>query len=390
MDRTYNVDLNVTRECNFQCSYCFTDTKGEKVFTGYDNFKKFISKLLTSSFFKDNYELLCINFWGGEPTLEPAEIVNLMNDLQHYDNVRFFIFSNGYDLHGYLKDALLSYKDVKVGIHPKVCIQVSYDGAPIHNMYRRSFGKLTSKEVLDNIKWLDVNKIPYVIKSTIRPQAFKHMYDAYMDIKRLASELTATGFYKNVNYFPTIDYYSSEQYSKDEMNQYCEALETSLVRIAAEEAKTPQGNFFKWFEHSRAICATGQHMIAVDTNENIYVCHGCLYGDSKEKHLIGNINNDNIIEKLEELSKYFGENIDDEGECKECDVIFCLRCNHVKYENSKKTKYLEKWRDYTDQPNLCRFYKINSNVKKGLDLFRRNLEYGLRRTLQRMPSTPRI
>ena len=384
----YNVDLNVTRECNFQCSYCFTDTKGEKIFTEYDNFKKFISKLLDSSFFKDNYDLLCINFWGGEPTLMPAEIVNLINDLQHYDNIRFFIFSNGFEIHGYLKDALLQYKKDTVNgheqmvshkfgyisVHPKLCIQISYDGAPIHNMYRRSFGKLTSKEVLENIKWLDVNRIPYVIKSTIRPQAFKHMYDAYMDIKRLASELTGTGF-KNVNYFPTIDYYSSEQYSKDEMNQYCEALETSLVRIAAEEAKTPWDDF-KWFVPNRAICATGQHMIAVDTNESIYVCHGCLYGDNTLPHLLGNINSDSIIEQLDRTSKYFSKNIDDEGECKDCDVIFCLRCNHAKYVNSKKEKYLEKWRDYTSQPNLCRFYKINSNVKKGLDLFRRNLKYG--------------
>ena len=46
MDRTYHVDLNVTRECNFQCSYCFTDAKGKQNFTEYDNFKKFIFKLM--------------------------------------------------------------------------------------------------------------------------------------------------------------------------------------------------------------------------------------------------------------------------------------------------------------------------------------------------------
>jgi len=386
MDREYHVDLNVTRECQFQCSYCFTDAKGKKEFTEYDNFKKFIDKLLDSSFFKDNYDLLCINFWGGEPTIKAAEIVNLIDELNCFQPIRFFIFSNGYDLHGYLKEALIAYKDEMVGVHPKVCIQISYDGAPIHDMYRRASGKLTSKEVIESIKWLDVNRIPYVIKSTIRAEAFKHMYDAYMDIKRLASELTSTGFYKNVNYFPTIDYYSSERYSKDEMLQYCEALEVSLVKIAAEELKTPYINslvkiksadlpqyltFFKWFIPNRAICVSGQHMVAVDTDEQIYTCHGCLYGDGKEKHLIGNINNDSIIEELEKASKYFGKDIDDEGWCHDCDVEFCLRCNHAKYERSKKEKYLDKWRDYTNQPNLCKFYHINDMVKKGLDLLRR-------------------
>lgn len=378
MDRQYHVDLNVTRECQFQCSYCFTDTKGKKEFTEYDNFKKFIEKLLKSDFFNNSYDILCINFWGGEPTLKPAEIVNLINDLTHFDisnRIRFFIFSNGYDLHGYLKEALLAYKGAKVGVHPKVCIQISYDGAPIHNMYRRSNGKLTSKAVVDTIKWLDVNRIPYVIKSTIKAEAFKHMYDAYMDIKRLAGELTSTGFYKNVNYFPTIDYYASERLSKDEMAQYSEALEVSLVRIAAEEVKMPppQGHFFKWFTPNRAICSSGQHMIAVDTDEQIYVCHGCLYGDDKVKvqHLVGNINSNSIIKSLEKVNKFFGTDIDYEGWCHDCDVEFCLRCNHAKFEQSEKTQYLEKWRDYTNQPNLCRFYHINNTVKKGLDLVRR-------------------
>ena len=163
MDREYHVDLNVTRECQFQCSYCFTDAKGKKEFTEYDNFKKFISRLLASAFFKDNYDLLCINFWGGEPTLRPADIVNLIDELNCFHNIRFFIFSNGYDLHGYLRDALLAYKDEMVGMHPKVCIQVSYDGLPIHNMYRRSSGKDTSKQVLESINWLDKIGIPYVI-----------------------------------------------------------------------------------------------------------------------------------------------------------------------------------------------------------------------------------
>ena len=370
MDREYHVDLNVTRECQFQCSYCFTDAKGKKEFTEYDNFKKFISRLLASAFFKDNYDLLCINFWGGEPTLRPADIVNLIDELNCFHNIRFFIFSNGYDLHGYLRDALLAYKDEMVGMHPKVCIQVSYDGLPIHNMYRRSSGKDTSKQVLESIKWLDKNGIPYVIKSTIRAEAFKYMYSAYVDIKKLAGSLTGTGFYKNVNYFPTIDYYSSERYSKDEMTQYCEALETSLVRIAAEELKTPNINFFKWFTPNRAICASGQHMVAVDTDEQIYVCHGCLYGEDKDKHLIGNINNDSIIEELEKINKYFGTDIDDEGECVMCDVEYCLRCNQVKFEHSKKHKYLDKWRDYTDQTNLCRFYRISDCVKKALDIIR--------------------
>lgn len=373
MDRIYHVDLNVTRECQFQCTYCFTDTKGKKEFTEYENFKKFIFKLQNSKFFKDNYDMLCINFWGGEPTIKAAEIVNLIDSLRPcYENIRFFIFSNGYDLHGYLKEMLLAYKNAKTGMHPKVCIQISYDGAPIHNMYRKSNGKTTSKAVVDTIKWLDINQIPYVIKSTIKAEAFKHMYDAYMDIKRLAGELTSTGFYKNVNYFPTIDYYASERLSKDEMVQYSEALEVSLVRIAAEEAKEPQ-NFFKWFTPNRAICASGQHMVAVDTNENIYTCHGCLYGDGddKAKHYIGNINNDSIIERLEKTNKYFGNNIDSERDCIACEVEFCLRCNHAKYKHSEKHKYLEKWRDYTNQPNLCRFYQINDKVKKGLDLLRR-------------------
>lgn len=372
MDKIYYVDLNVTKQCNFQCKYCFIDKKGKQIFDEYANFVEFIFKLLESDFFKKNYDILGINFWGGEPTLFPSQIVNCIDDLAYYKNIRFFIFSNGYDLDIPLTYTLMKYRDKKVGVHPRLCIQISYDGYPIHNMYRKSNGKNTSQKVRENIRFLDKNKIPYVIKSTVPPEAFKYMYAAYVDIKNFAKECNNTGFYKNINYFPTIDYYHLD-FTEDEMTEYCEDLENSLVKIAAQEAKD-KTSFFKWFEPNRAICASGQHMVAVDTDENIYVCHGCLYGDNKDQHLIGNINNNGIIEKLEKVSKYFGTDIADEGECKNCDVSFCLRCNQAKYDNSKKEKYMEKWRDYTNQPNLCKFYKINSNVKKGLDLFRRKNE----------------
>lgn len=378
----YNVDINLTRRCNYNCKYCFAKSEDETDLNlaTFRAIKNFLNYLPESSFFKEyHYEMLNIGFWGGEPTLKPSLIDRFIKECD-YPTTKFFIFSNGahlpdrvkYQLERLKYDTVIESRGHGFGrIHPKLCIQISYDGQPVHDMYRVSKTKLLSSfHVRQTIRWLDKNEIPYVLKSTITPESFKYMYDAYMDIKDLSKDLTGKG-YKNLDYFPTIDYYTKQTYTTEEMATLCDDLKKSLIKIARKDLKA-QVSAFKWFKQNRSLCTAGRDLIAIDVDGSIYNCHGCLYGENKD-HKIGHIKNINIhtYETLYENYKKFDEGIRDGKECKGCPVTYCLRCNHAKYNNSKKTEYLDRWRDFKNQPHLCEFYKINHKVKLAYDLLRR-------------------
>ncbi len=377
MANQFNIDINITKRCSMNCDYCFAmpEVGKRNDFMDLSMHQKtieFIYKFLDHPKFKP-YELLTLNFWGGEPTLRPDLVEVFVEKFEHDNRIRFFIFTNGYNIPDRLQDILLRLKAQRVGVHPKMCIQISYDGKPIHDIKRKSTTKrLTSDKVKKTILWCDQNKIPYVIKSTVTPDTFKYMYEAYSDIKKMSRELETPGFYKNVNYFPTIDYYTTEHLTQAEDKQYSYDLEQSLTKIAAEEIIcVPRMHFFfKWFNPNRAKCSAGQHSVAVDIDGEIYVCHACLYGDGKSYHRLSNVESPKVFSDLFTSSGFhtheYGEMMKSEGDCESCTVEFCLRCNHAKYNSSKKTKYLEKWTDFAAQPNLCKFYKINNNVKEAM------------------------
>jgi len=351
---TYHVDINVTTLCNLACKYCFVGGKGSH-FESEPEIIHFISRVLTSKLFIQNYKYLSVNFWGGEPLLYPNFVKAVVDNFYDLGAVRFFIYSNGTKLDS-IKDMLLKYKNFRVGNMPKILMQVSYDGEPLHSMYRDA-----GKEAREAINWLDKNDLEFTIKSTVPYSGFKYMYDAYLDIKRFALTLK-----KKINYFPTIDHYSVDTV----VPVYEEDLKNSLIKIARKELED-KTNFFYWFRSNRAICSAGADMVAVDCDGKVYPCHGCLYED-KASHLIGHINEEDIIDKIL-LRRHQIKDVLNSGDtmCPDCPVGFCLRCNHAKFIRSEKTDYLLKWFDGKSQPELCRFYNINNKVKEAFEEIRR-------------------
>jgi radical SAM protein with 4Fe4S-binding SPASM domain len=366
--KTYNIDVNLTQKCTFGCEYCFEECGSDKRTSDFYDptlLKKFIFKLLDSPWFKKNYDTLNIGLWGGEPTIKSAWVIDLIENFM-FDDVKFGLFTNGYKIDYELRKILTDVKSFRVHGQPKVMTQISYDGMPIHDLYRRSKGNaLTSTAVRDQILKFDRDRIPVVIKSVVTPQSFKYMYSAYKDIKALYKQCRNT----LLNYFPTIDYYGTNKLTHDELETAKKELNDVLIKIASEEIHIEGDQFFfRWFNNQRNLCTAGHGMVAVDVDGHIYTCHACLYDDQQKKfkHRISNIELETVVDDLERMNKEFAVNLYDEGECKNCDVNFCLRCNHAKYDQSKKQGYLDRWRDYQDQPNLCEFYKINSIVVKSI------------------------
>jgi len=367
--RIYNIDITLTDSCNFSCKYCFEDGHFRNTFfDDIELFKSRIDELLNSNFFNKIYDVLNIGFWGGEPTLAHKFVNDVIDYYSENSKVKFFIFSNGYYLNK-VWDSLMRFRDTFIeGGHPKFCIQISYDGTPVHDIYRvRKDGVLTSSQVKENIFRIYDNKIPSTLKSTITPDSFKYLPLAYEDILEIYKEYMGQTFFHSDTYFPTIDYYNLDKYSDEEIDRYAIDLEDALCEIGARELSFRKKNnkkfFFAWFIPNRSLCCAGRDMVCIGIDGKVYKCHGSLYNDKSGDHIVSNLKNSDFVEKLGKShilhSKDFGY---EPPKCLDCDVGFCLRCNPVKYESSKKETYIEKWRDYSTQPRLCRFYNINGRI----------------------------
>jgi sulfatase maturation enzyme AslB (radical SAM superfamily) len=202
----FHVDITLTDDCNFSCKYCFErGCFNTHKFNDLDLFTKRMDELLSSSFFNNNYKILNIGFWGGEPTLNPDLLKLIVDKYWSDDKVKFFLFSNGYEIDSVL-DLMIAHKDkILLGGHPKFCTQISYDGMPVHDINRPlRGGKLTSSVVRNNILRLNELKIPSTIKSTITPETFKYLFLAYKDILDIWYSSETSTHFRSSNFFPTI------------------------------------------------------------------------------------------------------------------------------------------------------------------------------------------
>ena len=362
MKGTYNLEITGTDDCNFRCDYCFEDgCFSPQKFEDPDILVEKIYDLLASSFFREDYEFLNIGFWGGEPSMNMYFVKTVLDAFIPDHRVKFFIYSNGWNIDSYLP-FLEEVKGVFVGGQPKIFLQVSYDGAPINDMKRKTVaGGHTSTKVIKNFERLVEAGHPTSIKSTITPDCFKYLYEAYKDIKSINGAM---------NYFPTIEYFKIDDLDEETFSKYKNDLKQSLIMIAKEEIayhKTHGRFFFNWFTPNRAHCAAGVHMSCLSTEGSLYKCHGCLYNKNDE-HKITTIYDESWIDSITQTAKEHskeGQTLPEE--CKECEATYCLKCNVAKFDKSDKDSYLDKWTDYTAQNKLCDLYKMNGKIVKAMN-----------------------
>jgi radical SAM protein with 4Fe4S-binding SPASM domain len=365
--KIYSVDLTLTDDCNFNCSYCFEHGHFNKnYFKEFDLFFEKMDDILKSKFFTSGYDLLGIGFWGGEPTLHESAIRKIVARYSDDDRVKFFIYSNGSNIDSYM-DLLEEFSTKSINGHPKLCIQISYDGIPVQDICRKTKeNKLTSNLVRGNIIKLYSKNIPTVTKSTITPDTFKYLPETRKDILDLIQSCGDKSFFRSSNYFPTVDYYNLDRYTSEEMDKYYCELQDSLVKISRDEIDYFRKNsrfFFAWFNPNRALCSAGRDMVCINWDGNVFKCHGSLYENKSGEHYVTSMSDHDFIEKLEESKGCHSDNFGYLPDmCKSCEATFCLKCNAAKFDGSKKGFYLEKWRDYTNQPRLCRIYKLNGRI----------------------------
>lgn len=364
----YTFDLTVTDNCNFRCTYCFEEGSFvDKKFKEEEILYARIKEMRESQWFKDNYDLMNINFWGGEPSMNMKLVRNVFNEYKDDDGVTMFLYSNASNVKPYLP--LFEHtKDKFIMGRPKLYIQFSYDGQPINDIKRRDIaGRSTTDRVKDNYRLFKKLGYPVVLKATITPDMFKHLHAAYKDYYELTQGESS--------YFPTIEYYHIERLDDETFAEYKKDLQTQLILIAKDEKqnmiKTGVSSF-SWFNPNRALCSAGAHMSVITTGGELYKCHGCLYNqDDKQAHKVTTIHHEKTwLDSLIASSKMHQEHMYELPEaCRNCEATFCIKCNAAKFTESDADKddYFGRWNDYTSQPKLCQLYKLNGKVVRAID-----------------------
>ena len=91
MSKFLHFDINMTGQCNLRCTYCTeagNDYSPKNCDAIIPSMIVFFDRVLQSDLMKQ-YDGLCINFWGGEPTLKTDSIIELVEHFQNNPKVRF-------------------------------------------------------------------------------------------------------------------------------------------------------------------------------------------------------------------------------------------------------------------------------------------------------------
>lgn len=350
--RQFTIELTTTNACSFRCSYCFESEFKEGTNFLSQNYNQTIVKLkqlINSEWMHEIADRVMITFWGGEPTLNCDFIYKIVNEFADDERVHFYIYTNGSRITDLLPSLLRG--------APRFRVQVSYDGAPIHDMRRRTVdGKPTSLMVLNSLKVLEVYNVPFTIKCTITYPDFVYIDKVWHDIYKLNRK-----YGSNIKYSLTVDYHNVT------FEEHKSNIEMGLLAVAKSEYKFFKENEYflsNIFIDQRKTCNTS-YMIAIDTKGYIYPCHGCLY--SSRNLIFGNIfKGAGLVEAAKKHYDRFQVKRKTNEECSNCVALHCIKCNVKKCEASNKIDFLSRWYDFTAQKSLCDYYKLAGRIGRGL------------------------
>lgn len=341
-----SLELEVASHCNMNCKYCFEGYKAPKDMEfDIDDLIKFYS-----SFEEDK----CITFWGGEPTLN-IELMDNVLASNIFKSAR--LYTNGYKNIKKLCDLVNKYNEIHWDV------QFSYDGNPIHDLYRLDKnGNPTSEKVLQNSYYFR-EKCPDTsisFKATLPIEAIEHFPESWLAYKELQKD------FPHIGYFPTLDHHKDD-INKDDMEKFYK----SLIKISKMEKDYYKENgkfLFNWFDNyseGKKMCAAGKTMIIVDLKGDVYPCHGALYSENKEDFKFGNIYEFEKVKNSMENHKKNGLK-DLPKKCGNCPATNCQVCNITRYNHSTKCGYFERYEDRFSQKNQCKMFEIAGLVNRAL------------------------
>src|SRR5574344_414623 len=249
------VSINLGRACNFRCKYCFEVKDGSVDLNNIVDDKVIDRTIELLHKMQPHYDILHIEFWGGEPLMYFDTVYKLYKEFCEYDNVEFFMYTNGSLVEKY-KDQLL---EMKNKINRRLQVQVSYD---FHD-------EKTNQRIQLN-KCFDDNDFNFGIKSTCTINDLENnIFNQYVAYDKLNQSLK-----HKVVFACTPDTLNNGNIDYDKMN-------TQFIKLINYFIKNKQGQKtgFVWFDSKdKANCHGGDNYLV--ENDMFSANNQCLVCDS--------------------------------------------------------------------------------------------------------------
>ena len=340
------VELTPTNACNCNCKYCFEQDHSQCTIDEKSQEKQ-ISLLieLCENFDPLKFNEVHIVFWGGEPMLNSGFIEQVVEATSKYKFVTYMMYSNGTLFNAYedfIKNPIIANNNYRFEV------QLSYDGSP-HNEKMRGYNE---DDILKTARLLFNAGFKLSFKATLTFTMIKHFADAWQSYKKLYDE-----FGDNARYSPTLDTtnFGIDDESKEEWKK-------QVIEVAKLEYKFIQKHghsLISWynpFYKSKCSCKLDYHA-AINTNGDIYLCHGCFYSKHKDKFKLGSIDNIKTLYKV--LQDNFSKSKNN-FKCMMCSAMFCNVC-HISCVDPND--YVNDWHMCkSSNQDRCWFFKYFSYI----------------------------
>lgn len=268
------LSLIVTKNCNLKCTYCYEkhDLR-DKEFMDISVAKEAIIKYMTAD---DNYDLVQIEFFGGEPLIGfnfIREIVDWFHTHEWGKKHIFFIGTNGTILTSEIKNWLLENKSC-------INVAVSIDGKKeAHDISRDKSYDM----VLRNIPFFIENWPHQPAKMTVCAETIPYVADGVIELEEMGINFTA-----NIGFE---DFWGDRKEKKRLLAIYEEQLSrlvdfyakrTDLYPIKPMLGPIPDSLGIPKLEYHKddnsdvRFCGAGHEMVVVDIDGKTYPCHRFL------------------------------------------------------------------------------------------------------------------
>ena len=279
--------LNVSQECNLQCSYCFSLNQERRIMD-----ENVAEKSLEYFFDAFEFDSLKLHFFGGEPLTNFRTIIfavekaRQLSETYNLDSPKFSVVTNGTLI---TKD-MANYFSVN-----NFEVQVSLDGPKeVHDRFRLlKCGKGSHDRVIKGLKLLQKHKGIKISTSSVITKS--------SDIKNVYSYLEASvSSIKNMKLDMVYDFHESNtpefaSTEKDFQNNYVghfDFLVSEYINKLKNFQRPSEYNFthsvlLLWGKQNKyRYCPAASSRFSIDTEGKIYPCGGAA---SLREYAIGNI-----------------------------------------------------------------------------------------------------
>jgi len=352
-----HIIFQINKNCNFKCTYCYEGLDKVTEIIDTDDIDKIVEgirKYYNILKREIGIELVSFSILGGEPTLVNSEITQkLTKALLTLELRDIHLITNGY-----------SAKRIKSFFCPefpkdKIKIQISYDGAGLHDKYRLNSAKKSSREMVkQTASELIQEDYRVTLKPTLPMEAFKNnelIKEAVLDFEKLDTELFKKR--RSGNYYVTMDGSSllaqilkKELLNEDEKLKFFEKvfefgewlLELELDRFS--RGKPPLTRWFNEIDYSanKTTCSLGDTLIGLDETGEARFCHRVEYNsaskydsDATYGKIFDEKFEENFLTKRKSIIEYKtkAQALDLPSKCKSCKTVSCVKCPMINIES---------------------------------------------------------